>query len=90
LSWCRLSNIGVVGGTYASPVVVPPQVAIAAIGRIQTLPRYDETGVLKPVKIVNFSFSADHRVVDGVTMAHYSNKLKSYLENPMQMLGDTV
>ncbi|RYG39815.1 hypothetical protein EON68_05000, partial [archaeon] len=32
---CRLSNIGTIGGTYASPVLFMPQVAIGAIGKIQ-------------------------------------------------------
>jgi 2-oxoisovalerate dehydrogenase E2 component (dihydrolipoyl transacylase) len=35
-----LSNIGSVGGTYAAPVVVLPQVAIGALGRLQMVPRY--------------------------------------------------
>lgn len=36
----RLSNIGTIGGTYMDPKIVPPQVAIGAIGRIQKVPRY--------------------------------------------------
>ncbi len=33
-------SIGSVGGTYAVPVLVVPQVAIGAIGRLQVVPRY--------------------------------------------------
>merc|ERR1712178_122315 len=39
-----LSNIGAIGGTYASPVLLMPQVAIGALGKIQNFPRFDENG----------------------------------------------
>ena len=40
-----ISNIGSIGGTYAAPVVVVPQVAIGALGRVQMVPRYvDKNG----------------------------------------------
>jgi 2-oxoisovalerate dehydrogenase E2 component (dihydrolipoyl transacylase) len=32
------------------------------------------------------SFSADHRVIDGGTVANFSNKWKQYLENPSAIL----
>ena len=35
-----ISNIGVVGGTYATPLINPPEVAIMALGKIQKLPRF--------------------------------------------------
>ena len=35
-----LSNIGSIGGTYATPLTNPPEVAIMAFGRIQLLPRF--------------------------------------------------
>ncbi|XP_059151576.1 lipoamide acyltransferase component of branched-chain alpha-keto acid dehydrogenase complex, mitochondrial-like isoform X2 [Physella acuta] len=81
-----LSNIGSIGGTYARPVILPPNVAIGAIGKIQVLPRFDEEGQLKKVHVLNVSWSADHRVIDGATIARFSNLWKSYLEDPTTFL----
>jgi len=81
------SNIGTVGGTYAKPVILPPEVAIGALGKIMTVPRYvgDQ---LFPHQIMNVSWSADHRCIDGATMARFSNMWKAYLENPASMVLD--
>jgi len=84
-----LSNIGAIGGTYSSPLLVVPEVVIGAVGRIQTLPRYNQQQQLYPARVLNASWSADHRVVDGATMARFSNHWKSLLENPSAMLLDT-
>ncbi|BFY99644.1 hypothetical protein BsWGS_02684 [Bradybaena similaris] len=81
-----LSNIGAIGGTYARPVIMPPNVAIGAIGKIQVLPRFDEQGGIKGAHIMNVSWSADHRVIDGATMARFSNLWKQYLEEPTTFL----
>lgn len=35
-----ISNIGTIGATYTGPVILPPQVCIIGVGRVQTLPRY--------------------------------------------------
>ena len=35
-----ISNIGTLGGTYAAPLIVPGEVAIVALGRVQAQPRY--------------------------------------------------
>lgn len=83
-----ISNIGNIGGTYLDPVAPPPTVAIGAIGRIQTLPRYDEDGQVYPASIMNVSWTADHRVIDGATVARFSNVWKDYLEDPELMLLD--
>jgi len=83
-----LSNIGAIGGTYASPVLVSPQVVIGVVGKIQKLPRYDVNGNVVPVHIMVVSWSADHRVIDGGTIANFSNLFKQYLEEPTAMLLD--
>lgn len=82
-----LSNIGSIGGTYAAPVINPPQVAIGAVGKLQTLPRFDADGHVHAVKMMNFSWAADHRVVDGATMARFSNQMKAFIEEPLAMLA---
>ncbi|XP_035224611.1 lipoamide acyltransferase component of branched-chain alpha-keto acid dehydrogenase complex, mitochondrial-like [Stegodyphus dumicola] len=81
-----LSNIGAIGGTYAKPVILLPEVAIGAIGKIQALPRFDKEDRLVKKHIMQISWTADHRVIDGATMCRFSNLWKSYLENPMTML----
>jgi hypothetical protein len=59
-----LSNIGAIGGTYASPVVMLPQVAIGAVGRLQTLPRFGADGVtVEAASVMVCSWAADHRCV---------------------------
>ncbi|CAI9614575.1 unnamed protein product [Staurois parvus] len=83
-----LSNIGSIGGTYAKPVILPPEVAIGAIGKLQVVPRFDSRGQIVKAQIINISWSADHRIIDGATMSRFSNLWKSYLENPSFMLLD--
>ncbi|CAF0801121.1 unnamed protein product [Didymodactylos carnosus] len=99
-----LSNIGAIGGTYAVPILVIPEVAIGALGKISLKPcapenlddssssSDDDEDSYPDVEfrhMMSISWSADHRVIDGATMARFSNKLKSYLENPMMMMINT-
>ncbi|PNJ55256.1 DBT isoform 3 [Pongo abelii] len=83
-----LSNIGSIGGTYAKPVIMPPELAIGALGSIKAIPRFNQKGEVYKAQIMNVSWSADHRVIDGATMSRFSNLWKSYLENPAFMLLD--
>eukprot|EP00758_Cryptobia_borreli_P003835 Tbor_TRINITY_DN4008_c0_g2::TRINITY_DN4008_c0_g2_i1::g.11781::m.11781/K09699/DBT, bkdB; 2-oxoisovalerate dehydrogenase E2 component (dihydrolipoyl transacylase) len=83
-----LSNIGSIGGTYMNPVVFPPQVAIGALGKLQKLPRFDSNENVVAANLINISWSADHRIVDGATMVRFSNLFKELLECPSLMLVD--
>ena len=84
-----ISNIGVLGGTVATPVINAPESAIVALGKIQRLPRFDENDAVKAVNIMHVSWSGDHRIIDGATMVRFNNLWKSYLENPITMLAMT-
>ncbi|XP_026876843.2 lipoamide acyltransferase component of branched-chain alpha-keto acid dehydrogenase complex, mitochondrial-like isoform X2 [Electrophorus electricus] len=83
-----LSNVGSIGGTYAKPVILPPEVAIGALGKIQALPRFNSCAELVKAHIMSVSWSADHRVIDGATMSRFSNLWCSYLEQPSSMVLD--
>ena len=90
-----LSNVGAIGGggTYMSPVITPPQVAIGAMGQIRRLPRF-VTSTTDPTKsreveeahICTVSWAADHRVVDGATVARFNKTWKGYMEDPVRLL----
>lgn len=81
-----ISNIGVLGGTVATPVINAPESAIVALGKIQRLPRFDANDKVVAVNIMQVSWSGDHRIIDGATMVRFNNLWKSYLENPLTML----
>jgi 2-oxoisovalerate dehydrogenase E2 component (dihydrolipoyl transacylase) len=70
-----LSNIGSVGvGTYMQPVIVPPQLAMGAFGKIQRVPRFvvdknSNEDQVYAASIMNVSWAGDHRFLDGATRA---------------------
>jgi 2-oxoisovalerate dehydrogenase E2 component (dihydrolipoyl transacylase) len=81
-----ISNIGVIGGTAAMPIINKPEVAIVALGKIQKLPRFDANNNIVSRSILTVSWSGDHRVIDGGTIARFNKLWKQYLEQPQTML----
>lgn len=59
-----LSNFGTYAGRYATPIVVPPQVAIIGAGKIRKVPLAVGNEV-KIQRILPISLSMDHRAVTG-------------------------
>uniref|UniRef100_A0A803MM54 Dihydrolipoamide acetyltransferase component of pyruvate dehydrogenase complex n=1 Tax=Chenopodium quinoa TaxID=63459 RepID=A0A803MM54_CHEQI len=84
-----ISNIGAIGGKFGSPLINLPEVAIIAIGRIQKVPRFKEEGTVYSAPLMNVNIGADHRVLDGATVAKFCNEWKSFVEKPDLLLLHT-
>lgn len=52
----------------------------------QVLPRFNHNDEVVKAHVMQVSWSADHRVIDGATMTRFNNLWKSYLENPARMV----
>ena len=81
-----ISNIGALGGTVATPIINKPELAIVALGKVQALPRFNAKGEVEARQLMQISWSGDHRIIDGGTIARFTNLWKQYLEQPAAML----
>ena len=87
-----ISSVGNIGGTYFVPTILRPQVAIMAIGKARKTAKYIEDPAhsdgyrFVPADTINISISADHRILDGATVAKFSARMKELIESPNLML----
>ena len=87
-----ISSVGNIGGTGFVPTILRPQVAIMAIGKATKTAKYIEDPALSdgykfvPADMINISISADHRILDGATVARFAARMKELIENPNLML----
>lgn len=84
-----ITNYGVIGATYGTPIINYPEVGILGIGRIQDRPVVDD-GAIAIHKIMPLSLVFDHRVVDGVEAARFLNVIIDRLEDPKPTLVGAV
>jgi pyruvate dehydrogenase E2 component (dihydrolipoamide acetyltransferase) len=80
-----LSNLGAVGGTYSTPIINHPEVAVLLLGRSRWLPAIREEQI-QPRLMMPLSLSYDHRLVDGATAARFLNEVIDYLQSPGKLL----
>ncbi len=73
----------------ANPLILAPQVCIVAIGKLQTVPKWKD-GQWVPRNVINVSFGCDHRIIDGATVARFTNEWKALLENPYIAMAEMI
>ncbi len=76
-----ITNYGHFGGTFATPIINWPDVAIMGCGRISERP-WVHKGEIAIRKILPLALTFDHRVTDGADAALFLGKVVRYLEDP--------
>ena len=85
-----ISNLGMFGVDAFTAIIIPPQAAILAVGRIAD--RVVPVGVGPEARpgvrpMVTLTLSSDHRVVDGVRAAEFLRDLVEAIASPRQWLS---
>lgn len=73
-----ISSLGGIGGTYFTPIINAPEVAILGVCRSQTRPVWSGS-VFEPRLMLPLSLSWDHRVIDGASAARFNVALAQLL-----------
>lgn len=84
-----VTNIGSIGGTYATPVINHPEVAILGMYKIDEKPVI-KNGQLAAIKVMNYTMTADHRLIDGAIAARFLAAFIARIENPAKLLVELV
>lgn len=81
-----ISNLGGIGGTYFTPVVNAPEVAILGVSRGANEPVWNGFGVFEPRMMLPLSLSYDHRIIDGADAIRFLRFVVEALEQPLRLL----
>ena len=80
-----ISSLGGIGGTAFTPIVNAPEVAILGVSRSAMKPVY-ENGEFVPRLMMPYALSYDHRVIDGVAGAKFTQFLSTILTDIRHIL----
>jgi pyruvate dehydrogenase E2 component (dihydrolipoamide acetyltransferase) len=81
-----ISNLGGIGGTYFTPIVNTPEVAILGVSRGSLEPVWNGYGVFEPRLMLPLSLSYDHRIIDGADAIRFLRFVVEALENPIKLI----
>ncbi|MBM3226736.1 MAG: 2-oxo acid dehydrogenase subunit E2, partial [Candidatus Tectomicrobia bacterium] len=80
-----ISNYGAIGGIFATPMLLLPQVAILGVGKLLRKPVvYHEEIAVRTLLPLSLTF--DHRALDGAEAQRFLNTVMTYLANPARLL----
>jgi 2-oxoglutarate dehydrogenase E2 component (dihydrolipoamide succinyltransferase) len=75
-----ITNPGVFGALFGTPIINQPQVAILGVGNVEKRPVViDDAIAIRPMAYLTLGY--DHRVIDGAVADHFMSHVKKQLEN---------
>ncbi|MDY3198106.1 MAG: dihydrolipoyllysine-residue acetyltransferase [Pseudomonadaceae bacterium] len=80
-----ISSLGHIGGTYFTPIVNTPEVAILGVSRATMQPVWDGKA-FQPRLMLPLSLSYDHRAINGAAAAQFTRRLGELLGDIRSML----
>jgi pyruvate dehydrogenase E2 component (dihydrolipoamide acetyltransferase) len=80
-----ITNIGSVGGVYATPIINHPEVAILGMYKITDRPLWVD-GEWVPAQFMNFTITCDHRLIDGAVAANFMKSFAAKVEQPSTLM----
>jgi pyruvate dehydrogenase E2 component (dihydrolipoamide acetyltransferase) len=80
-----ISSLGGIGGTFFTPIVNHPEVAILGVGKMDWRPVHRDGGFV-PRLVLPLSLSYDHRVIDGADAARFTTRLAGLLSDLRRMI----
>jgi pyruvate dehydrogenase E2 component (dihydrolipoamide acetyltransferase) len=83
---CTITNIGPLGGVFATPIINQPELAIVGLHKIQDRPVVRD-GEIVIRKMMNLSVSFDHRWIDGAEGARFMTDYVGLLANPGRLMA---
>lgn len=81
-----LSNLGMFGIKYFTPIINQPDAAILGIGCTEDELIMEEDGAIHKHQVMHLSLTYDHRLLDGAKAAAFQLTLRNLLEHPMDIL----
>ena len=77
-----ISSLGGIGGTYFTPIINPPQVAVLGVSRAIWEPVFSKSeNDFHPRFILPYSLTYDHRVIDGAAASAFTKYMGDILSD---------
>jgi pyruvate dehydrogenase E2 component (dihydrolipoamide acetyltransferase) len=84
-----ITNIGSVGGLYATPIINHPEVAIIGMYKIEDKPVWNGKEFTR-AQVMGFTVTCDHRLIDGAVAANFMKAFLARIQNPSQLMLDMI